>query len=321
MRTKLSKILFRSIRKDLPSIVQKLESRIAACERLANQLGKEKVQEGEQRQALTAVATQLDKLIVAGLEGTYRDTFFSREHSKLRALLRSTLDDFDVTMRQHGRRFSIGEQIDRLPASKMDLLLAGDAVQESHRTTACHEKDLIEWVNRQIQNNRGREAHGLYSSAVIADVFRSQTAGWQALAKRFANTCFALVQVFVHESVQHVAPPHIASAILENVIKAKLAESRQELMTKIDEILRPYTKQHIFVLNSERLMQKLRDQRVRNETGAGYADTPIFSKDVQAKDTQAQNVEAKDIQAREVLDYVFAQYEVSKCRAVVPDPS
>ncbi len=294
LREKLSKILFASIRTSLPGIVGKIESKLDDCTRLAANLGSPKESEGEQRQDLIGTAGKLHTLIGAGTQGNYQDIFFRIEQQRLRAGLRQLLDNFAKHLQLQGRRFAVAGPHETATTRHMDFFSPITELDLDRAPATVHLPDLMNILTTHIHEYRGLEPEGIFSSAIIDHVFRFQTSRWTRLAEHHAKALWHFVDDFVKRSLAHVAAPHVASAIAREVIGPKLAASKTKLLSKIDELLVPYTRRHVFILNSEELKQKL--------NGAGTAIEKL-----------GWPIEASPqiTQAAQVLVYVNAQYDIA----------
>ncbi|KAK5172221.1 uncharacterized protein LTR77_003859 [Saxophila tyrrhenica] len=277
LREKLRKILLASIRTSLPTLVGRIENRVEECERSATKLGEPKLLESEQRQELTAIAGQLEKLVTAGIQGFHRESF-RFEPLKLRASMRQLLDDFAQDMHSKGQRFAVASRRQRPTTSKLDLFTPSPVVDS---TLSKALKCLIEIIN---------------------DVFRHQTSKWARFANTYAKTTWHLAESFLKYALAHVAPSHTAEAISNGILETKLAASKSKLLLKVEELLKPYTRRAVFILNSAELQKRLGEAReVRRE--ASWAN----GKD----DPEQEKTGAQLGQAAIVLDYVNAQYAIA----------
>jgi hypothetical protein len=159
--------------------------------------------------------------------------------------------------------------------------------------------DLLQQIDQRVSQNRGREPEGLFPSCVVDEVMRVQTSKWPYVARDAAEQCWLLVRNFVEEALIHVAPPHIADTITRNVIDTALQESSVRLQRKIQELLKPYTRRHVFIMNTDQLLTRVK----KAASDRKEAMEIILSENDQTRSSLQQ--------ASTVLDYVDSQYDIA----------
>lgn len=255
LRHKLKDILLRSIRKYLHDLLSDVSSRIEACQRNLDKLGKPRITDAEQREYLVTASCKLHTLIKDAVQGNYRDEFFQRpgghpvSSTRLRSTLASAGSDFAFDMQTKGHLYGIMEEGQRgsdTVARRVNLrnARAESPLDSCGMPLTCSKRDYMNGIVHFMFGSRGCELPGSYSPLIVGDIFRIHSRPWQRIATTHAQHCWDLVQSFFSLAVLHVAPEHTADAILQHVAEPRLQEALQQLHAKVQELLKPYTKLH-----------------------------------------------------------------------------
>ena len=310
LRDKLKQILLRSIRNYLPGLLSDVSSRIEACQRNLDKLGKPRVTDAEQRQYLVTASCKLHSLIKDAVHGNYQDGFFEGldEHPISSTRLRSTLKnagwEFAVNMRIHGHLYGIVDESQKGPrtiAKRVDLRTAGaeGPLDSCGMPLTCSRRDYMNAIVQYMYGSQGCELPGAYSPHIVGDIFRCQSRPWQRIATNHAQYCWNLVQSFFSLAVLHVAPEHTADAMLQYVAEPLLQKALQQLQARVQELLKPYTKLHPVTYDEGYLSQVKAYESKRSEDPEGATSGE--------RATHTPN----SLEAQTILDRMQAYYKVS----------
>ena len=243
----------------------------------------------------------------AGTLGNYNsDPFFRQPSStnvsarRLRAHIREAWDAFESHLRNSGRSFERAYHPQKGTIPSLDNLPSSDRLSIYQGTEFINYENLIGDVNSRIASNRGCEPEGMYASPVITEVFHLQTFRWKPIAEAYAKRCWNIVEAFFREALSHLAPPHIVSQILETITDDKLAATEKALMAKLDELLKPYNRGSLFVLNTRELSSRKEQAKMHRLE----LDSQIYPSGQHPEEHK------NDAKALDVLDYVDAHYGV-----------
>jgi hypothetical protein len=278
---------------NLPDLVRNVEVKVRHRELVAQKLGEHRTLPAERRQDLTAIAGQFRDLAKAGVQGSYSDDFFRAQPNRFRAELRTLLDKFAENMHRNGRLFiDVDDHSHDTPAGSLTLETLRERNIYASKPVEVPYAQLTRTIGDHLSASRGCEANGIIPWAVINEIFRFQTCRWSNLASQAAEECWTLVNMFVERALSFIAPSHIAKKIHEDIVDDRVERSKERLLDKVNEVLKPYTHRHIFIMNGEELLRRM--AKAREDRGqALQADEPIEGS------------------AALVLDYVKAQYDIA----------
>ena len=117
LRTRLSKLLQKHLRKELPSLKKELDEKLSDTSDELENLGEKRSTVPEQRKYLTMLSTQASAIFDRAVKGIYEDDFFGRIETaeavssannirRLRAVIQFLNLKFAFGMRKYGRKFS-----------------------------------------------------------------------------------------------------------------------------------------------------------------------------------------------------------------------
>lgn len=115
LRKKLSKCLFNCIKRDLPTLLEDMQTRSSWCAQQLERLGEGRETPQEQREYLSTTLQHLQRLIEAALEGQYSRSEFlaffdGSEDKHLRDVIREQSHDFASQLRKNGKQYRITDE-------------------------------------------------------------------------------------------------------------------------------------------------------------------------------------------------------------------
>ena len=267
LRKRLSKVLLEHIRNSLPELIDNIDLNLWNRKRELDRLGKSRSTAKELRSYLVGIADDFQRLANDAIEGRYGDEFFGdldqeeRRLRKLRAVLRNMHWAFEVVMETKGARYEIlssddedwedneeendaddngegsdSDAEDALPDYLQELVDGYDAEQPEPKSVAKLSTEL------EAAFNRGKEFPGDVNPELVFLLFKKQAAPWKAISQQHLDHVLGVTKIFVEQLFTHIAGPDdvTLSAILGIHADRFFDEKKDELETKLKELLRPY---------------------------------------------------------------------------------
>jgi GTPase SAR1 family protein len=275
LRKRLSKVLLDHIKKNLPNLIDDIETRLRARQRDLTRAGKPRSTPEELRSYLLGIAEEFQRLVRDAVEGRYSDPFFGGFDQdemrllKLRALLRNMNSAFSLVMDRKGASYKIqwenaganesaeqehGGEIAEYLQPLYDLYNVPDPEPKP-------ESELNALVQSLEFSNRGREFPGDTNPELVFLLFKKQSAPWEAIAQKHLDYTVSAAKEVVHRVFRHVTGTDDATlhSILHDCVDPFFADKEEALQNKLREIIAPYKNGHGPPLDSEfreRLQEK-----------------------------------------------------------------
>lgn len=336
LRKRLSKVLLDHIKKNLPDLIQDIETNLRTRQQELNRYGKSRSSVEELRSYLLGIADDFQRLARDAVEGRYSDEFFGDgdEHetgvARLRAVLRNMNCAFEAVMDRKGAYYK----------TKSNEAAADEEAEQDnqHRPELQQLIDVFDVLgldskpqselNAKLQSlaslNRGKEFPGDTNPELVFLLFKKQVAPWQSIARKHIDNVLDVAKAFVERVFVHVvgADEVTRNAILSGCMDPFFAEKKDMLQTKLQELLRPCTSGYALPLDEEFRARMLRksNQRLGGRLAAAlemqhpelFQSNPGQGLTRQAIMTAVQDVEAKDrFDTDGVIDRMVVYYEVS----------
>ncbi len=262
LQARLSKVLLNQIKAELPTLVEDIENGVADATKHLEKLGEKRVTADEQRLFLLRIGQSFQALVKAAVDGIYVDPFFGElssdqgDSKRLRAVVQNMNVDFAEMMRTQGQRRRIVDQ--KRSATK-------DGRQRSSKsiTRDEYESEIVDLLKR----NRGKELPGMFNPLIVGELFHHQSQPWEGKARlHIKNICDA-VEIFLEQTLAHLADENTASNLLHDVIGPLTHERAKEINLKLDEILIPFTRGHPITYNHyfTETIQEIRQKRLEKD--------------------------------------------------------
>ena len=321
LRQKLCQRLFESIKRDLPLLIQEMDSQLKATHCSIEQLGSVRSTAKDCLWYLAEIKRSMYQLAVSASDGVYDDPntseFFGKgDFAKLRHSITNSNHIFNQKIRSSGKTFIVLQDTEQTePMIGVEVLEPVKPVFQPPYYASRHDEgpytltvdSYCKVLSSAMIQNRGKNLPDLPNFRDIQAVFRSQSIRWDSLAKAHIESCYDDTAKFMSEAMLHVAGEHTSSKLLDKYVRPALELRRAALVEKLDELLWPYTKCHPITSHPEytsmpRLLLEPGDTGMvdLNEPGtmwSHHAQTHRFSTD--------------SLHAAHVLDRAEAYYEVS----------
>jgi GTPase SAR1 family protein len=328
LRRRLSTILLRLIRRNLPGLIAEIQDKVSDRQQQLSRLGPPRSTLQQQRGYLLNISSRFERIIVQALNGMYADEFFGgleetgsiEDFRRLRAVIRQLNEYFADAMAIRGCRRKI---VDRSPfASKDDLQVAsGKPYMDDWKPEYVERSSIEAEVSKQARNNRGIELPGNANQLLVGSLFRDQSKPWESLAKEHLMKAWESARYFALLVLQHITDDHTYSLLVGSIIDADFDRLKQSLLDKLDE-LTAYTKRgHPLPVGKSFLsqIQKARSKRQieslrANLRASGFDEKgeKLFTMKELEQATSWTEASRDEFAAAEIIDQMEAYYEVRK---------
>ena len=337
LRKKLSKVLYMHIRENIHGVIDDIEGKLRERQTELGRLGRPRSKPEEMRSFLLTIAGEFQRLARDGIHGQYSDRFFGdldTTENKFRALLRNFNRAFDYVLATKGSTLTISPPDGaELPPTKAPAFLTEFLEAYPYEfpdPTPISRRVLNEQLQRQAASNQGREFPGLPNRELVTQLFQKQALPWGAIAQFHIKQVTLVAKAFVDQLFRHVLGPPDASATTEAILRICVdrffAEKERTLQSKMEELLRPYTRGYAMPLDSD--FHRTRLERSRRQVTVAASKlinaqpedvfTPWKEKAREAVSNLVMDEESpfgSEFGTEVVIDMMETYYEVSICHA------
>ncbi|OJK01635.1 hypothetical protein ASPACDRAFT_51424 [Aspergillus aculeatus ATCC 16872] len=327
LRRRLSNILFKHIRRNLPELVTDVRKKIEIRQSRLTTLGEARSSLQQQRGFLLGISTGFEKITGQALNGMYSDRFFEdgpeyilmgQDDRRLRAMIRELNECFAEAMSVRGKRRTIIHGWNQI-LSRSDIAALSAKPYMKDWEYSCVSRESLELeLNSQARRKRGIELPGSANQLLVGDLFRDQARPWEEIAREHMMHAWSVVRYFIHSVLQHLTTEHTYSLIATSLIDPELDKMKESLLAKLKE-LTAYTKRgHPLPVGKSFLskIQESRDdrqfkaleQRLLSSKNAS-ADASFTLNDLK-KATTGSETEGNEFAAAEIIDQMQAYYDV-----------
>jgi hypothetical protein len=335
LRRRLSNILLKHVRHELPGLINDIETKIVDHEHKLAKMGTARSSVKDQRGFLVDISSKFGRITDQALNGMYSDKFFGgfddreannedpRDFRKLRAVIREMNENFAEAISIRGCRriiLSNGSNVGHIGLGSQFNL----PYMDGWVPTYVHEHDLQEEMESQAVKNRGLELPGNANQLLVGSLFRDQSEPWEKLAERHLTDVWASVNYFVGLVLQYLTDEHTYSSLMRDLIIPEMDILKASLFDKLTELTFYRKGGHPLPLGKA-FLSKIHESRQKRQLAVlkkelGLATSPSIQDDLEktfrAKDldraaTQLQSSSDR-FAAAEIIDQMQAYYDVSK---------
>ncbi|KXT04153.1 hypothetical protein AC578_40 [Pseudocercospora eumusae] len=255
LRFKLSKLLFKHLKKELPNLQAELNDKHSKTVDALEQLGEKRSNAAEQKRFLMGVATAYQTIVANAVDGHYETPFFGPINTekgfedasnmrRLRAAVQQLNLQFASQMRQYGHKFRVWATKDAA-GTNSEHDLPEPAMDEDYSAAGSLQKlltraEAVEWVKQILIRTRGRELAGNFNPLLMSQLFWEQSEHWEQLASEHIDRISALCCAFVKAAIDDVVFTDVSVKLqalkLDEAMRqrrsAALAELRQLIADK-----------------------------------------------------------------------------------------
>ncbi|EUC27211.1 hypothetical protein COCCADRAFT_112295 [Bipolaris zeicola 26-R-13] len=262
LRERLSKLLLVQIAAELPSLVEEIELKSAACRAGLEKLGQPRASIEEQRRYLVTLSQACQALTKAAIDGTYNDDFFGDAKTdagyqkRVRAVVQNLNQSFSETMARKGHRFVITDSSDT-------SILQIDRPKEN----VLSRPEFLKRIDSLMNRTRGRELPGTFNPMVVSDLFFEQSSLWEELARAHIVQVVSAVRTFLRYLISHVSDTSTCGALFQILVEPELDKISKDVKSKTAELLASHQRGHPITYNPyfRETVQQVRKERTTAE--------------------------------------------------------
>ncbi|KAF3765411.1 hypothetical protein M406DRAFT_345845 [Cryphonectria parasitica EP155] len=252
LRYRLSKVLLAHITSELPSLVQEIESKRAACWEKLRKLGQPRVTLAEQQLYLLGVSEAFQRLVKSAVDANCTDLFFEDVESergyqqRIRAVVQNLNLRFAKELSTRGHRHQI-----------IDSFESGSA--SSPKGISVTRNEFVDRIEARMRRSRGRELPGLFDPMIMADLFRDQAGPWEAIVVSHVHRVWKACKTFLKLVIAHITDPSTSTALVQNIFDPAMDRILTALKAKTAQILKshqtihPITYNHYFTETAQKI--------------------------------------------------------------------
>lgn len=325
LRNRLSNVLFKHIRRNIPDLIDDIDEKILDRQQRLGRLGAPRSTLQQQKGFLLSICSNFERITDQALNGMYRDSFFAEpdpnskdeDFRRLRAIVRELNEHFAEAMELRGcRRAVYGETSRRPPPFKLDNnnpYLAGWAI------AWITQSGLEEEVREQARKKRGVELPGSANQLLVGDLFRDQSKPWEEIARFHLLTVWDSVRYFVSMVLRHLTDEHTSSLLAVTIVEPELNKMKERLLEKLTELTSYAKRGHPLPIGKSFLtrIQNLKNARQLRKLKVSLGIlVPDTEKAFGVKDLQRAvdnlDIDGDEFGATEIIDEMQAYYDVSR---------
>ncbi|KAF2259691.1 hypothetical protein CC78DRAFT_524429 [Lojkania enalia] len=262
LRERLSKLLLAQIAAELPSLIDEIELKSAACRTQLQKLGQPRANIEEQRLYLLTLSQTCQSLTKAAVDGTYNDPFFGDAKTgagyqkRIRAVIQNLHQSFAETIAREGHRYAIVDSSGETPSKS-----------RNPNVKTLTRARFLDHIEDLMKRTRGRELPGTFNPMIISDLFFEQSQPWEALAQSHIEKVARAVRIFLKRLISHAADASTCGALFQTLIEPALEQIVKDLKGKTADLLAPHRRGHPITYNHyfTETVQKVRKERSRAE--------------------------------------------------------
>ena len=310
LRERLSVVLFEQIKRELPTLVDEIQTGISACADDLDKLGNSRNTEEEQRMYLSELGQKFYDLCRAGCDGNYEDEFFTasarrqREPTRIRALVQNESKSFAQRMARKGS------------AGPMPV----DDEDDKDGNDGAARRQAVDRTLHLLRIGRGRELPGTYNPMLIGELFREYSVDWESITHKHLRWIWQQAKHFVELVLHKIADDHVVDMCCRLVTDPELEDILKFAVERLGSFLtelkrQPITYNHYFV-DTVRKIRRARIEReicTKLERAIEKNGGTIHTEDARwavLGMLSESRLDMDAVAAEEVVDHTFAYYKV-----------
>lgn len=346
LRRRLSNVLLKHVRHELPNLIHDIQSKIMDHEQTLGKMGTARLNAKDQRSFLIGISSRFGRITHEALNGMYSDEFFgdfgdrratndeTNDFRRLRAVIREMNENFAEAISILGCR-TIVRQSESVDPFQTPQQASSNPYMEGWSPTYITEKALQERIQEQAIKDRGIELPGNPNQLLVGKLFRDQSEPWEELAERHLTDVWSTVNYFVGLVLRHLTDQHTYTSVMSDHIIPEMDKLRVSLFEKLKELTSYRKGGHPLPLGRG-FLAKIRESRQKRQIsvlkqGLGLGGFSLFSKsdssnkvfDVNDLERAASQLQSSSDQfaAAEIIDQMQAYYDVSSVQWDVDEAS
>ena len=295
LRTRLSVLLFKHIKNELPGLRTELNKKLAETTKELGRLGSQRSTVDEQRHYLVKPGMRFYSTTKAALHGDYDSEYFGAKEDfedavkcfkvrRLRAMVQYMNKQFAARLRRNGHKYTFKEA-DAAKGGGSTPASTSNAFDESDMASTIEtipivlqRRQALDWVEKTLIQTRGRELAGNFNPLLIGELFWEQSQKWEEIALKHIEEISRLCINFVSDLLQELCPQDVYARLdhthVKKMLKQRLECSQEELKKIIaSKKLYPMTYNHYYTTT----LQTLRSQTAEKKLEVSIAEATIKS--------------------------------------------
>ncbi|KAH6721518.1 P-loop containing nucleoside triphosphate hydrolase protein [Leptodontidium sp. MPI-SDFR-AT-0119] len=304
LRSRLSKILFSQIRRELPRLVEDIQIQITA-ERIArDKLGPSRSQPSQQREFLISLSQMFQTICRDAVKGDYDYEFFQGDANPERRLCANVMNmhfDFASNIRKDGASWLIDDE---------------NMLSEKYRSR----NDAIKEACILLKRSRGRELPGLPNPLLVGELFRQYSRPWGDLARLHIEKVWETTNRFLELLLRHLTDEDVCENIFRFWLHPIMEEKLKLAYSKLDDLLEvhkdyPMTTNSTFINHSKNTRQESGRESLESVLRSRLQSKQDVSVDeitqMMLPITTKPDLDMDMVAAEEALDHMNAYYEIA----------
>ncbi|KAK4691375.1 hypothetical protein P7C71_g5611, partial [Lecanoromycetidae sp. Uapishka_2] len=346
LRTRLSRLLFDHVRKELPKLRNDLEKALVDANAQLAKLGKPRTQAPECKTFLSQLSLEYYEACKAAVDGHYEGKYFSTDADhdfsltspatirRIRAVVQHVNIAFAENIRVNGHKYQIAvfdkekhgeEDDDPDNNSDEDDAPSTDLVKPVRMNKA----KAFRWIQRVLVPTRGRELIGSFNPLLVGELLWEQCSKWESLAVAYldkvAQVCTNFLELLLRDKCPNDVGSRLRASFMQDALKVRYHNARQELQ-KIMEDTRSYpiNYNHYYTDTVTKRRQERQKKSLARSIGKAtshtkspgnkwdFTPTSIDVDQVFESYSASVDPNMENVSCEEALDCLFAIYKVSQ---------
>ncbi|KAK4610060.1 Interferon-induced GTP-binding protein Mx1 [Fulvia fulva] len=334
LRTKLAKLLFRHLKKEIPNLQADLNAKHAATIAQLEALGEKRGTTSKQKRFLMNIASSYQNVVTSAVDGHYEHAFFGpiqpdklfediSNMKHLRAAIQHLNLQFASQMRQYGHKFRIWAGDDAAGTNSKKDLPEPELMEPYDEAKSLQKvlkrQDAVQWVKDILVRTRGRELPGNFNPLLMSQLFWEQSEHWNLLAAKHIDQVSDLCSAFVRAAIESAPFPDVAARLLALKINEALDVRRQHAILELHKLIEdkqrpPITYDPSYTANIQesrsrktaaKFEKMMREASVTTEDGNTMLNPEIMKNQMK----ELENPDMDQVSAEDALDSQLAYYE------------
>jgi hypothetical protein len=309
LRTRLSRLLFDHLKKELPSLKKELDTIAQKTEQEHSLLGCKRSTLLEQKGHLMNILTEGERILNFAVSGHYFHQFFGEidvqteidsdsNLRRLRAVVQELNLKFARIMQLYGHKYGIPrskpqQNMDSIDDPPVPVTEPTDGSENDGDSECTVEFDMepveysrveaVEWALQLLHRSRGSELPGVFNPNLISHLFWEQSVKWGGFAKSHIHQVADHCITFFDLLLGVIAAPEMKANLISYVVEPALRKARTAALNELSVILKdmqshPITYNHYFTTTLQKIRQEKYTSRVK-EIASNNKFTQFCNKD------------------------------------------
>ncbi|KAK0107867.1 hypothetical protein ONS96_003656 [Cadophora gregata f. sp. sojae] len=304
LRARLSKVLFSQVRRELPRLVEDIQTQITATRLARDKLGPSRSKPEQQREFLISLSQTFQTICRDAVKGEYDHEFFQHDLNPERRLCASVMNmhfDFASNIRKEGSYWLMGSE----------NMFTG---RYRSRDEAIKEACLL------LKRSRGRELPGLPNPLLVGELFRLYSRPWGDLARQHIKKVWETANRFIELLLRYLTDEDVCENIFRFWLQPIMDEKLNLAYSKLDDLLEvhkdyPMTTNSLFLSNRKNPRQdsnkKVLESMLNDRSKLGKPMSVDEITTMLSAITTKEDLDMDMIAAEEAFDNMNAYYEVA----------